>query len=894
MDITPQELYHYGIARRSGRYPWGSGENPFQRNGGFMSQYSALREKGMSDADIAKGMGISTRQLLAKKTIELNKERQAKVDAVQKLKDKGWSNSAIAEYTGLNESSVRSLLDKEIQKRQQVLMDRAGIIKKAVDEQSYVDIGEGVEYSLDISRTKFDAAVDVLKEQGYGVHKVYTQTGRNGQKITQLVITKPGVDYKELMANKDKIGSIEQFSDDGGLTFKKPPKPVSVDSKRVEIRYAEEGGIDRDGLVEIRRGTEDLSLGSARYAQVRIAVDGTHYIKGMAVYSDDLPKGVDIRVNSNKRNTGNKLDALKSMKDDPERPFKTVTRPPVSYIDKHGKKRYSPINVVQEEGDWSQWSTRFSSQFLSKQNPRFAKQQLELTHAKKRAEYEEIMSISNKTIRKEMLKEFGDSCDSAATHLKAASLKGTTTKVILPVPDLKPNEVFAPGYKNGTRLALVRHPHGGPFEIPEVVVNNKSLKARKTIPHDALDAIGIHPKVAAKLSGADFDGDTVLAIPNIRKQVVHKKTLKGLEGFEPKAIYKLPHKTEKEAKKDPRYMKDTQKQMGMITNLITDMTVKGASEDKIARAVRHSMVVIDAEKHQLDYKKSYKDNGIKELQDEYQPAARGKKKSGGASTLLSRSKASVYIPEIKPRSAAKGGRYDPKTGRKVYEKTGATYYSKKTGRRIAKQTKVHRMDIANDAFELSSGTFIEGVYATHANKMKALGNNARKEMLATPNSKYNPSAKKAYKNEVDSLTHSLKLAKANKPRERKAQLMTETIMKEKLKENPSLSKEDVKKLRYKELLRQRRRFNSEHQDIKISPKEWEAIQAGAVSSETLRQIMANTNKDRLKEMAMPHTKPKMSPGKVALAKAKLASGYTLAEVAESLGVSTSTLSRAIK
>ena len=119
-------------------------------------------------------------------------------------------------------------------------------------------------------------------------------------------------------------------------------------------------------------------------------------------------------------------------------------------------------------------------------------------------------------------------------------------------------------------------------------------------------------------------------------------------------------------------------------------------------------------------------------------------------------------------------------------------------------------------------------------------------------------------------------------------------MKEKLKENPSLSKEDAKKLRYKELLRQRRRFNSEHQDIKISPKEWEAIQAGAVSSETLRQIMANTNKDRLKEMAMPHAKPKMSPGKVALAKAKLASGYTLAEVAESLGVSTSTLSRAIK
>ena len=50
--------------------------------------------------------------------------------------------------------------------------------------------------------------------------------------------------------------------------------------------------------------------------------------------------------------------------------------------------------------------------------------------------------------------------------------------------------------------------------------------------------------------------------------------------------------------------------MGKISNLITDMTLLGASEDKLARAVRHSMVVIDDEKHHLDYKQSEKDNNI--------------------------------------------------------------------------------------------------------------------------------------------------------------------------------------------------------------------------------------------------------------------------------------------
>lgn len=65
-------------------------------------------------------------------------------------------------------------------------------------------------------------------------------------------------------------------------------------------------------------------------------------------------------------------------------------------------------------------------------------------------------------------------------------------------------------------------------------------------------------------------------------------------------------------------MRNTQKHTEDISNLITDMASAGASDSEIARAVRHSLVIIDAEKHKLDYKQSEIDNGISELKKKYQ------------------------------------------------------------------------------------------------------------------------------------------------------------------------------------------------------------------------------------------------------------------------------------
>ena len=51
----------------------------------------------------------------------------------------------------------------------------------------------------------------------------------------------------------------------------------------------------KEGIIELRKDVADISLGDKKYAQVRIRVGNARaYLKGMAVYSDDIPDGYDI------------------------------------------------------------------------------------------------------------------------------------------------------------------------------------------------------------------------------------------------------------------------------------------------------------------------------------------------------------------------------------------------------------------------------------------------------------------------------------------------------------------------------------------------------------------------------------------------------------------------
>jgi len=885
--IAEEILMHYGILRRSGRYPWGSGKNPYQRSGDFLSRVNELKKSGMSEKEIAESMGLTTTQLRTQVGLAKDERRALEVATAKSLREKGYSLNQIVEKMGYkNDSSIRSLLNEEAEARMNQARKTAEFLKKQVDEKGMIDVGVGVERELGISKEKMKQALYILEMEGYEVYGGGVPQATNAGKQTNIqVLCPPGTEHKEIY-NFDKINSITDYvSHDGGETFDTFVYPKSMDSSRLKIRYAEEGGIEKDGLVEIRRGVEDLSLGESHYAQVRILVDDKKYIKGMAVYSDDMPDGVDVIFNTNKSKDIPKIDVLKNISNDPDNPFGSLIKAGGQsyYIDKDGKRQLSLINKRAEEGDWSEWKDGLPSQFLSKQSITLIKKQLNLAAADKQAEFDELCSLTNPTVKKALLKSFADDCDAAAVHLQAAALPRQKYHVILPITSMKDNEVYAPNYENGEQVALIRYPHGGTFEIPILTVNNKHAEARRILGNTPADAIGINSKVAARLSGADFDGDTVMVIPTGGKiKITSTPPLKGLEGFDPKMEYS--------ERPGMKYMKNTQTEMGKISNLITDMTLKGATQDEIARAVRHSMVVIDAEKHKLDYKKSEIDNGIASLKKKYQGTYDDEGRyHEGASTLISRAKSEVSVLKRKGSPII-----DKETGKQTYKEVYEEYTDPKTGKTRVRTQKSTRMAETDDAYTLSSGTPQEEAYAEYANKMKSLANQTRKEMVNTGKIEYSSSAKKIYQEEVDHLMSQLNVALKNAPRERQAQVMANAAVNAKKQDNPDIKPGEIKKLSQQELTRARNIVGAKRVPITISNREWEAIQAGAISENKLTQILNHVDIDDLRQRATPRTTTSLSTAKINKISSMNTSGYSTADIAKAVGVSPATVSKYLK
>lgn len=894
-SIAEDILMHYGTPRHSGRYPWGSGDNPYQRSGDFLSRIEELKSQGLTETEIAKAMGMSTTQYRAQKSLAKDERRALDVARAKSLREDGLSLNEIAREMGFaNDSSVRSLLNERSEARMNQAKKTAEFLKEQIAEKGMIDVGTGVERELGISKEKLKEALAILEAEGYPVYGGRIQQATNPGKHTTLqVVCPPGTEHKEIY-DYDNIHSVKDYiSYDDGESFRKSfVYPESMDSSRLKIRYAEDGGIDKDGVIEIRRGVEDLSLGESHYAQVRILVDGNRYLKGMAVYSDDLPDGVDVVFNTNKKQGTPTGDVLKKITNDPENPFGSLIKehggqsyyddPNGKYTDPvTGKKQsLSLINKRAEEGDWGEWSDHLPSQFLSKQSMTLINKQLDLATKDKFAEFDEICSLTNPTVKKALLKSFADDCDSAAVHLQAAALPRQKYQVILPVTDMKDDEVYAPNYKNGEKVALIRYPHGGTFEIPILTVNNKQSTAKRML-DNALDAIGINSKVAERLSGADFDGDTVMVIPTGGKvKVTSTPPLKGLEGFDPKLEYG--------GKKEGTFksMKNTQTEMGKISNLITDMTLKGATQDELARAVRHSMVVIDAEKHKLDYKQSERDNGISALKKKYQGTVdENGRYHEGAATLISRAKSETSVLKRKGSPII-----DKETGEQRYKEVYEEYTDKNGKVKVRTQAST-KMAETKDARTLSSGTPQEEAYADYANNMKSLANRARREMMNTGKIAYSASAKRTYQAEVDSLEAKLNVALKNAPRERQAQILANAAVKAKKQENPDMTKGEIKKANQQALTAARNSVGAKREPILITDREWEAIQAGAISENRLTQIINNVDTDKLRQRATPRATTTLSSAKVNKIASMNASGYTTAEIAEALGVSASTVSK---
>ena len=928
-DFNPF-LMHYGVGKLdgapgpgSGRYPLGSGEHANQRMNNFRNVYEELKKNGLSQVEIAQAMGMSTTKLRTMISTSAEQQRAENIAIAQDLKARGYGATEIGRRMGgVPEATVRGWLAAGEKEKKNSASKTVDILKEEIKEKGCLDVGKGVEKYMGISKTMLDTAVAELKEEGYGVYTVKVpQLGMPGKYTTVKTLADPSIEKKDILKDMTIIKPIEAFSQDDGNSFKLTEYPESISSKRVMVRYSEEGGLAKDGTMELRPGVADLDLGNSNYAQVRIAVDGTHYLKGMAVYGDpkDFPKGVDVIFNTNKHqgtpmiNPDDKNnEVLKRIKNDADLPFGAVIKAQggqYHYIGEDGKEHLGAINKVNDEGDWGTWSKSLSSQFLSKQPLQLIKQQLDLSYADKMEQFDSIMKMNNPAVKQKMLEEFASKMDSSAVDLKAAAMPGQQSHVILPIPSLKDNEIYAPNYKNGETVVCIRYPHAGIFEIPTLKVNNKNEEAARVIGKNSKDAVGISQKVADMLSGADFDGDSVLVIPNrlgqikARKDVGPNKALDDLAEFDPKS-YKVDHATITGQRK--------QQEMGKVSNLITDMTIKGAPIEEICRADKHSMVVIDSEKHNLDWRQSEKDFGIKELKAKWQGGP-----NRGASTLISKASSEWRENEKEIAKIAddgtlkKGWSPDKNTGEWIYKDTGRTYiqpqYNKDGSlklnpdgsvmtKTVAAQQKTTKMAATKDAFTLSSGTVQETAYAEYANKLKALANTARKEALAVTHLPADPNAKKVYAKEVESLNAKLDTALKNSPKERQAQILANTMFKAKKQANPEImdNKDQLKKAKQQSLAIARAQMGANKKQVlvDITPKEWEAIQNRAISTTKLRSILDNTNMDKVRDYASPKTNA-LSSAKINIINAMKASGYTNAEIADRVGVSTSTVQKYI-
>lgn len=899
-------LEHYGTKRHSGRYPWGSGDNPYQHSGDFLSRVEELKKKGLSEKEILETINNSLPDEYKMGLTEFRTARQKaghdrkalEYDQIRALKDDGLGWKEIGDKLGMSESSVRSKYNNAIGEKASQAEKIAATLKEEVDKKGMIDISEGANQVLGVSESKLDEAAYILEaEYGYQRYGVGIRQPTNARQQTNItVLAKPEFDQKYAYQHQDQIDSLGDYhSDDGGETFTKLQRPSSLDSSRVAIRYGDEGGLDKDGVMEIRRGVPDLDLGKSHYAQVRILVDGDHYLKGMAVYSDDLPDGVDVMFNTNKPSGTPKMKVLKEAKADPDNPFGAAIKAngQSMYIGDDGKEHLSPINKLKEEGDWDTMSRNVSSQFLSKQPKKLIENQLNLTVADYKAQYDEIMRYDNPTVKKKLLNDFADTVEGTSMTLKASAFPGQSTKVILPINKIKETEAYCPTYENGTRLALIRYPHAGTFEIPIVTVNNKNVSGKRNL-GAIQDAIGINAKVAERLSGADFDGDTVMAIPVTDKvNIKSTRALKALEGFDPKTAYAVPEGNPNNV----RLMKKEEKQreMGVISNLITDMTLRGADEDELARAVKHSMVVIDAEKHKLDYKRSERENGIPELKQKWQIRVdeEGATHYGGASTLLSRRKQTVRVPERRGSI-----RVDKETGEYIYKESGRTFIDPKTGKERKAEDTVSLISETKDARTLSSGTIQENLYADFSNKLKAMANQARKEAANMKGIQRNPEAAKTYAPEVASLKEKYNNMIANKPKERKAMLIANANIKAKIQEqglDPTIDKKEIKKISSVEMQRARDSVGASGRKSKVTftDREWEAVQAGAISDNMLTKFLNSSDSDEIVKRAMPKNVAVMTSAKMSKANAMLRSGYSYAEIAKACGVPESTVYSAL-
>lgn len=964
----------------SGRHPFGSGDNPHQHDLDLYYELTKLRNSGYSDDDIAKVWNMNTNEFRKQRTLSTSAYKMYRYEEAKILFEKGSSNIDIANKLNCTEGTVRNMrkqYDAGVEVKETKLGATKTLLKGELakyenkEPVSIIDVGDGSERYIGVSQVMKDNALEALKREGYVLHTIQVaQVNNFKNKTTVKILAKVNADWDSLDTkyttglnpdNEDEmkrmvaryayahLDEIHPISDtlvikDDSAVVKTIKPPVSVDSNRIKVAYADdpvdgETNLAREGTMVLRPSAADLTMTNydanniTHYAQVRIGVDGTHYLKGMAMLGNesDFPDGVDIIFYTKKSSSVPKMDVFKRMKTiydddgnkiiDPENPFGAAIKAngQRTYLDADGNERQSCVNILKEEGDWNEYSKSLAAQFLSKQSLPLIKDRLNASMDDVKDQLDQISKIENPAVRKKFLEEFADNCDTHAHELDAAAVSGQLTQVLLPIPSVPSGQIYAPNFKDGDKVALIRYPHAGIFEIPYLTVNNKIPGAVAAL-GKCKDAVGVNKETLDQLSGADTDGDTAVIIPESSlapgTRVDHMPYLEGLVGYDPQED--VPY-VEGVTRKNPEWdgigkegktmtKRERGQQMGYTTNLIMDMTAQGCEVDDLTRAVKHSMVVVDAYKHGLDWRASEEKYGITELKMKYQGSRRG-----GGSTIFTRAGGGARVNDFKlgQYQIDENGKkhlvtIDSKTGEPLYRDTGETYIDKKGVERnstteITKMAKAWRE--GKDAFSLVSEwrTDKEVAYAEYSNAMHQLANNTRLIVNNMEGQAQNKEARQQYQAEIASINEKLITAQMNAPRERLAQMQATSVINAKLRANPAIreDEEELKKLKKFQLNQARARTGASGKETRIhlTAKEYEAINAGAIGSTTLDKVLAKCDSETLRELAMPKTEATtLNDAQIARLKMAYNGGQnvTQAQLAEQFGISVSTVNRLLK
>ena len=269
MDLVEEDiLMHYGVKRRSGRYPWGSGDNPYQHGGDFLARVEELQRLGKTEKQIADELHLSTTDLRMQVRVAKHERRALQADRARSLREDGKTLDEIASILGYaNDSSVRALLNENTAANKNKAQATAEILKKELAEKGAIDVGTGVERQLGVSTGVLQEALFILETEGYNRYGVGVPQVNDPKKRTITpVISVPEIDQREVYQNLDLVKSVGDYhSTDGGESWDKREYPASIDSSRVKILYGDEGGALKDGVIEIRRGVADLDLGDSHY-----------------------------------------------------------------------------------------------------------------------------------------------------------------------------------------------------------------------------------------------------------------------------------------------------------------------------------------------------------------------------------------------------------------------------------------------------------------------------------------------------------------------------------------------------------------------------------------------------------------------------------------------------